>query len=364
MKKNICLITSNLNVFGGAQRVCVNLANEFVKHGYKVKVISLELCDRPVYELRENIEYDSIKRKLRGREVLKPAIFWKLRKIYKTFSADIIMVIGSGATLGSVPALGTKASIIVCEHCAYKNKFEQGRKNFINRYIGLKYADKIVTLTRDNMEECVKKFHIDARKVTYIYNFAPDYSDIDIKYNTYSKKLITVGRIEPVKGYDMLVDIAERVFQNNPEWSWDIYGDVEDEVYFRQVVRRIEEKRLTDKIHFCGHSNNLHKLFSQYAMYIMTSYHEGLPMVLLEAKSAGLPLVSFDIATGPNEIIEDGVNGKLIPAYDIEKMAKCIDKLIKNEKERIRLSSGAEVLKEKYSKENIMNKWIELIESI
>ena len=366
MKKNICLITSNLNIFGGAQRVCVNLANEFARDGYKVMVVSLEYCGKPVYELAGNIEYDSVKSNLRARDVFKPSVFWKLRKMFDDFSANIIMVIGSASTFGVLPALGTKAKIVICEHFSYKNKFEQGKKNYINRYIGAKLADKIVTLTKDNMEECIKRFHVATQKVTYIYNFAPDYSDDDLnfEYNSNSKKLITVGRIEPVKGYDLLVDIAELVFQSNPEWSWDIYGDVENEKYFRQVLKKIEEKGLSEKVHFCGHSKNLHEVFSQYAMYIMTSYHEGLPMVLLEAKAAGLPLVSFDIATGPNEIIDNDVNGRLIPAYDIVSMAKCINDLINDVSSRRKLAGGIVEMQKKFSCTNIMNKWKKLFNEL
>ena len=54
---------------------------------------------------------------------------------------------------------------------------------------------------------------------------------------------------------------------------------------------------------------------------VLPSYREGLPLVLLEAAACGLPMISFDIATGPNEIIRDKINGSLIPPYDCEKMA-------------------------------------------
>lgn len=361
MKKNICLITSNLNVFGGAQRVCINLANEFAERGYKIKVVSLEFCIKPVYKLG-NIEFISVKKNIRARDILKPSVFIKIRKIFKDFSTDIIMVVGVGATFGVIPALGTKARIIICEHTAYKNKFEQNVRKNINRYIGVKIANKIVTLTKDNMGECKRRFKVNDSKVTYIYNFAPDSNEKEKQepYNFNSRKIITVGRIEPVKGYDMLVDVAELVFKNNTSWSWDIYGDVEDREYFQMISEKIKQRNLDTKIHFRGHSDNLQTIFPQYAMYVMTSYNEGLPMVLLEAKSAGLPLISFDIATGPNEIIRNGFNGELVAAYDVNKMASVIMEMMENGERRVVYSNNAKVIDDKFLKNNVVSKWEDL----
>lgn len=365
MKKNVCLITSNLNVFGGAQRVCINLANEFAGRGYKIKVVSLESCITPVYKLK-SVEYVSIEKNIRARDILKPKIFMKLRKIYKDFSADIIMIVGVGATFGAIPALGTGARIIICEHTAYKNRFEQNFKKYINRYIGMQIADKIVTLTKDNMEECKRRFHVKESKVTYIYNFAPKYNTKENheSYNFNSKKIVTVGRIEPVKGYDMLVDVADIVFKNDNSWSWDIYGDVEDWEYFQMILEKIEQKNLKSKINFRGHNDNIQKIFSQYAMYVMTSYNEGLPMVLLEAKSAGLPLISFDIPTGPKEIIISGYNGELVTAYDVNEMASIIMKMMEDSKIRVRYSRNAKVIDDKFSKKNVVSKWEELFSAL
>ena len=100
------------------------------------------------------------------------------------------------------------------------------------------------------------------------------------------------------------------------------------------------------------------------AIYVMTSLQEGLPMVLLEAKSNTLPLISFDIQTGPGEIICDGVNGYLIPAYDIKAMAEKICELIEDEKKRLKFSTNAQLDIEKFSKEVIIKKWEDVINKI
>ena len=87
-------------------------------------------------------------------------------------------------------------------------------------------------------------------------------------------------------------------------------------------------------------------------------------MVLLEAKSSKLPLISFDIETGPDEIIMDGVNGYLVPAYEIEMMAEKICKLIENKEIRKSFSNNSKEGLGLFSKELILEKWNSLLNSI
>lgn len=75
-----------------------------------------------------------------------------------------------------------------------------------------------------------------------------------------------------------------------------------------------------------------------------------------------LALVSFDIVSGPREIIRDGEDGKLIPPYDTEKMARVIYELLKKPEERLRLSNNSQSNLESFSKETILSEWKELIE--
>ena len=98
--------------------------------------------------------------------------------------------------------------------------------------------------------------------------------------------------------------------------------------------------------------------YQEASMYVMTSLQEGLPMVLLEAKSNKLPLVSFDIETGPDEIIQDGVNGYLIQPYDTEIK---ICRLIENNALRKKFSNNVILDLEKFSHKKILKQWNDLI---
>jgi glycosyltransferase, group 1 family len=96
----------------------------------------------------------------------------------------------------------------------------------------------------------------------------------------------------------------------------------------------------------------------------MTSRNEGLPLVLLEAKQYGLPIVSFNCPTGPSEIVLDGENGYLIDNFDIEEMSNKICKLIESEELREDFSRNSMNDIEKFDKEKILKQWIRLIEEM
>lgn len=121
---------------------------------------------------------------------------------------------------------------------------------------------------------------------------------------------------------------------------------------------------MEDNIILCGRSNDMNEVYKKASMYVMTSLQEGLPMVLLEAKSHLLPLISFDIETGPDEIIKDGVNGFLIPPYDIESMASSICELIENNKKRFIFSKNSVLDLALFDKNNILEQWESLLDEI
>ena len=105
-------------------------------------------------------------------------------------------------------------------------------------------------------------------------------------------------------------------------------------------------------------------MYNEYAFLVLSSYREGLPLVLLEAKASGLPMVSFDVTTGPREIIDDGKDGYLIPPYDLEVMVEKITALIEDENMRVTFSENSVTNIIKFEKEEIYRQWTNLIDEL
>ena len=96
----------------------------------------------------------------------------------------------------------------------------------------------------------------------------------------------------------------------------------------------------------------------------MSSRYEGLPMVLLEAQAAGLPIVSFDCKCGPKDVIENGVDGFLVEDGDIEQLAQKLVVLMQDANLRKQMGSAAYAHSERYSEERIMKQWTDLFDEV
>ena len=146
-----------------------------------------------------------------------------------------------------------------------------------------------------------------------------------------------------------------------PDWSWDIYGEGEERIALEEKIRRYN---LQEKLTLKGQVHNIYELYHQYSMIVMTSRYEGFPMVLLEAAACGLPMVSFDIQTGPSEIIKNGVNGYLCNKNSNSEMINNIISLIGSEENRKEFSYNSKKTAESFSVDSICEQWKKLFKRI
>lgn len=174
-----------------------------------------------------------------------------------------------------------------------------------------------------------------------------------------NNRVISVGKLDAQKGYDMLIDIWALVAVKHPEWVLDIFGIGEWE---QMLLGKIKELKLESSIHLCGSAIDVTSQYIESSIYVMSSRYEGFGMVLVEAMSCGLPVVSFDCEYGPGEIIYDGINGFLIKPNNIRLFAEKICTLIENENLRKAMGNKALESVERYAKETIMQKWIGLFQ--
>ena len=157
--------------------------------------------------------------------------------------------------------------------------------------------------------------------------------------------------------------VAVNVLSKFPDWHWDIYGSGDDSIK-EKLVEELKEGGVITQVNFMGNVKGIENIYPNHGIYVMTSRYEGLPLVLLEAKQYGLPIVSFNCPTGPSEIVLDGENGYLIDNFEIDEMSEKICKLIENEELRISFSEKSMNDTEKFSKGKILKQWIHLIEEM
>jgi glycosyltransferase involved in cell wall biosynthesis len=110
--------------------------------------------------------------------------------------------------------------------------------------------------------------------------------------------------------------------------------------------------------------DHLERQMAQASMFVLSSRHEGLPMVMVEAMSLGVPVVSFDCPTGPRDVIEDGRSGILVPADDVDALARAMLSVIEDPERRHELGAGAARRAQDYALESIGPRWEALIEEL
>ena len=337
---------------GGTENACSRLANELAEK-YEIFVLSTYKSE-PHFPFSEKVHFHNLKSAGVFKKVLEVLSFLKKNKI------DVVISLEAMSGIFTIlPTKILRKKLIIWEHANY---FQNQGSKYIGkiRKLETRFADAYVVLTNRDLNNFKSNYKCKAI-MQYIYNIADER-----KANTYdinSKTIISAGHLRPIKNFTAIPEVGKIVFKKHPDWCWKIFGNTLGKDY-PKIVEKVKEYGIEENVIFCGRSNQLEKEYQNSAMYVMTSLQEGLPMVLLEAKSNGLPLVSFDIQTGPAEIIRDNVNGYLVPPYDTDIMAEKLCKLIENNELRKSFSDSAYLDMEKFDKKAVAKRWEELITTV
>jgi glycosyltransferase involved in cell wall biosynthesis len=175
-----------------------------------------------------------------------------------------------------------------------------------------------------------------------------------------SPKIISVGRLNEQKGYERLIYAWSQLSQTHKDWEINIYGEGEQKEWLESIIKN---ENIADNFRINQPTNDIVLKYCESSFYVMTSRFEGLPLVLIEAMSCGLPCVSFDCPNGPSELIKTGYNGILVEEGNINDLAKAIKRLIENPSQRIEMGKNAFNYIQKYSTEFIIKSWIDLFNS-
>ncbi len=243
-----------------------------------------------------------------------------------------------------------KARFISWSHMHFFNGSRFGFSG-IGKRLAIKKFDYLVALTKEDKGYYDKI--LKAKNVVQIYNPKnPVVKKAD--YAVQSKKIISCGYLNKIKGFDMLIEVAKNVFQDVSGWEWDIYGrGVEKE----NLQSQINEYGLNGKVNLKGYCSELLNIYKDYSFFVFTSRSEGCPMAMIEAQSVGLPMISFDFKCGPKDLITEGENGFIIHDWDLDDMAKKIKLLINNVDLRVKFAQNADINLKELDFNYVLNQW-------
>ncbi|MEV4708785.1 glycosyltransferase family 4 protein [Actinoplanes sp. NPDC049316] len=168
------------------------------------------------------------------------------------------------------------------------------------------------------------------------------------------RTVLAAGRLTPQKGFDLLVEAFGLVRERHPDWELAIFGEGR---LRGGLTEQIKELGLGGHVHLRGMTRHLDRELARASVFALSSRFEGLPMVLLEAMDSGLPVVAFDCPTGPAEVVEDGVNGLLIPREDTAALAEGLCRLIEDAALRESFGRAARRTSARYEMPAVAESW-------
>ncbi|APU11338.1 hypothetical protein A5M85_13930 [Cellulophaga lytica] len=366
----IVYLTDQVYLHGGIERVLTNKANHFVqKKLADIYIITTEQANnQPCYKTNSKvnfidlkINYNRNKSYFHPNNIIKlPTHFIRLRKELKKINPDNIVSLSKQFDYYFLPFIFQKIPKIKEFHSSrYFSALARAKNNSFfkilfykfNDYIESKY-DSLVLLTAD------EKQHYNSDNISIIPNAISHYPETPSKLK--NNKAISAGRIAPVKQFDKLIEAWAYVAKINPSWKLEIYGEGKKED-LDELQKLINKLNLTENVYLRGKTDDLESKMLEATLYVMSSKTECFPMVLLEAMSCGLPIISFDCPYGPRNIISNGKDGFLTPNDNSNDLGVKIVELIKNKKELEILSINARAKAKSFLPEIVMQKWLKLL---
>lgn len=246
----------------------------------------------------------------------------------------------------------------------------QDHKNFPTRYSNKRQAavqraavpdlDAYVVLTNADAADYRRDLPEMTTRVEVIRNALPwpvpqESASLD------SKVVVGAGRLEKEKGFERLIDAFAAIAPDHPDWRLHLHGEGKREPHLRTRVHLLG---LDDQVLLPGHTEDFQQVLTGASVFAMTSRAEGFPMVLIEAMSAGVPLVAMDCPRGPAEIVDDGKNGFLVDDGDVPGFAHALRTLVEQDDVRRRCGRQAQQDAQRYEPDAITSEWLALLDSL
>lgn len=357
----IIFLTVNIAQIGGIERSVINICNYMVEnYNYEIEIVSVFSSLR-----RSDISFEVDKRVkttfldnegLKSKDIINRIKFElgnskRLIEYVNKSNANICIITHNIFNpLIKVLKINSNCKFIFCEHATHK-QYSKGR-NILN-ILTYASADKLIVLSADDAnfyKKYIKNVHV-------IFN--PKFLKCDKKANLKNKKIISVGRLTYVKGFDRLIEAFALIAHKHKDWELNIFGCGEEQ---KNLVIKINKLNLGRQIKVVPFTTEIEKFYLESSIYALPSRDESFGMVLLEAMEMGLPCIAFE-SFGPKEIIGSDKNGILVKNDDIVEFSNKLEVLMSDEELRHKIVNNASKNIEKYDITKIAEEWRTLINS-
>ncbi len=356
---------------GGAERVCVNLANEWAAKGHEVHILTLNLDgDINTQNLTDSVQVHTL-----GVSRLRYS-FVPMYRYLRKFKPRFMFVFGNEMAviiqkLRSLHLVKTPIVVRVLNNVNISLAKEDGISPVVEEYLkraqkNLRQMECVVAQCEAMGSQLTDKGLVESENLSVIYNpvsktlcekvrsLRESRSDASDR----KKEIVFIGRIDPQKNpLDLLTAFDKLCTKRGRESASDIVlRFVGDGVLKDAVANKAKELGISDAIIFDGIRQDMENVYAGADVVALSSDYEGMPNCLIEAIGCGIPVVSYDCPIGPAEIVKDDINGYLIPMGDTDALADALTNALDRTWDTDAIIRSCD----KFDVTNIADKYIEL----
>ena len=343
---------------GGAERVMSQLANYWAARGDAVTLITLDSCSSDCYSLDSRIRRVAL-----GMMGDSRTLFAALHSNCARMGALRRAVIDAGASTVLSFEERTNVLVLLATEGLPLRRVISERTNPAQHAVGkawnllrrLTYplADALVVQTAV-LRPWARTVMLARQRVEVIPNPVRDMAAFVRNGRRYSQHtIVSVGRLIPAKGFDVLLTAFARVAPEFPAWNLAIVGEGPE----RGALRRLAESLgIANRATLTGWLAEPGEMLATASLFVMSSHYEGFPNALVEAMACGLPVISTNW-TGSDEIITHELDGLLVPVGRSESLGHAMRRVMGDREMRDRLGQNALAVRDRYKLSEITAIW-------
>lgn len=363
----IAFVLRSVVLTGGIERVIIEKMNWLAERGHFVMLITYEQGLHPMlFQLHPSVCHVDVDCRFftvyNHPFLLRPFFKYQMKQRFKKKLHAIIDDYGLGVIVMPhnikeyqyvIASMYSVVSVVYESHSASAEFIECGMfkrwKNNICFFPMLKKTKMVIALTEG--DSMFWKRH--CNHVQTVPNPLCSYRDTMEECSKEEARILYVGRLHHVKRIDRLIQAFSLIADKYPLWHIDIFGEGEEKNRLQKII---SDCGLTERIIIHKPVSTIFEEYRRSQFLVLSSDSEGFSLVIIEAMSCGIPVVSTDCPYGPREIVDDGRTG-LLSCMEVNDLATKIEWMITHEKERHEMGLLAHQAVSRFEKNKVMEEW-------
>jgi GalNAc-alpha-(1->4)-GalNAc-alpha-(1->3)-diNAcBac-PP-undecaprenol alpha-1,4-N-acetyl-D-galactosaminyltransferase len=349
---------------GGAERVLSILANELVTRAWEITVISQDGHEgsKPFFTLDHRVILRYLDFAAIGESALpktgKIRQLLALRSAIRHSNPNVVVSFMDTVNVRTLLAVwGLSIPVVISERC---DPHTRPLGSWWERLRRLTYPRAVALVVQSPEAQSYFRGSIRERSII-IPNPVVQPPTIDRAEDVRrSNKIVSLGRLNAVKGFDRLLDAFQPIAVSNPEWQLEIWGEGPERGALEEQARRLG---IADRVRFSGQTLDPYAAIRSSEIFVLSSRTEGFPMALGEAMACGIAAISFDCPSGPRQLIRHGIDGLLVRDGDIAGLSQAIQLLIDDPARRASLARKSPEVASRFSVSSISRRWEQVLRS-